>query len=103
MNLQELEEAGTPVEMEILSRLLIFFGPLPDGLVKHINDQKWGDLLTNLSKIVAGVNPSSQFGQWQEENFPNLDAETKRVLSGMLSLDPAERPTIHEVLEDRWW
>jgi len=89
--------------MEMLSCLLIFFGPLPDGLVKHTDDKTWGDLLIDLSKLVEDADPSSHFEQWQEEDFPNLDAGTKRMLSKMLKLDPAERSTIDEILEDRWW
>lgn len=103
MSRKELEEAGKPVEMEALSRLLVYFGPLPDGLVKHTNDRKWEGLLTDLSKTVGDMDPDSHFGQWQEEDFPHLDAETKRMLSRMLSLNPAERSTIDEVLEDPWW
>ncbi len=87
----------------MLSRLLIFFGPLPDGLGKHTDDKTWGDLLINLSKLVGDLDPTSHFEQWQEEDFPNLDAGTKWMLSKMLKLDPGERATIDEVLGDRWW
>lgn len=93
---------STP-EMEVLGRLILFFGPLPEGLLKHTNDKKWEMLLAELSEMMASVDPSAQFEQWGENDFPNLIPEGKRMLSRMLNPDPAERATVSEVLEDPWW
>ena len=75
---------------------MIFFGPLQEGLVKHTNDKTWENLLTGLSQMMAGEDPGSHFDQW-EEDFPNLDSETKRMLSRMLDLDLAKRTAVSEV------
>jgi serine/threonine protein kinase len=99
---EELREAGIEPELEILSRLITFFGPVPSELVTHVNDEKWGRILMELSEATA-EDPSIRFSQWKEDDFPNLDAETKRVISMMVNLNPAERATISQVLSDPWW
>ncbi|GFG14569.1 hypothetical protein IFM61392_08523 [Aspergillus lentulus] len=98
----ELREAGIEPELEILGRLITYFGPVPPELVEHVNDQRWGKLLIELSEATAD-DPDMRFNQWKEELFPNLDAETKRMISRMTKLNPAERATMSEILEDRWW
>lgn len=79
------------------------FGPLPPGLITHINDEYWGELLTALSQVVAEEDPSGRFELWEESTFPNLDSEAKRVISRMTNLDPKKRATIDQMLEDPWW
>ena len=51
----------------------------------------------------AADDPSMRFNQWKEEVFPNLDTETKKVISRMTKLNPAERATMTEILRDPWW
>lgn len=98
-DLQERKGAKSTPEMEVLGRLMLFFGPLPEGLVKHTSDKKWEKLLAELSEMMASVDPSAHFEQWGENDFPNLIPEGKRMLSRMLNPDPAERATVSEVLE----
>ena len=99
-DLQELKEAKSAPEMEILGRLILFCGPLPEGLVQHTNDKKWEKLLAELSEMMASVDPSAIFEQRGENDFPKLIPEGKRMSSRMLNPDTAERATVSEVLED---
>jgi serine/threonine protein kinase len=99
---KELREAGVEPELEILSRLITFFGPVPPELGAHINDERWCNILMELSEATTG-DPSMRFSQWKEDVFPNLDTETKRVISKMTKLNPAERATMSQVLKDPWW
>lgn len=99
---QELKEAGIEPELEILSRLITFFGPVSPELIAHINDERWCNILMTLSEATA-EDPGMRFSHWKEEDFPNLDPETKTVISKMTKLNPAERATISEVLKDPWW
>lgn len=99
---KELREEGIEPELEILSRLITFFGPVPRELVTHLNDKGWCNILMELSEATAG-DPSTRFNQWKEEFFPNLGTETKRVISRMTKLNPAERATMSEILKDPWW
>jgi hypothetical protein len=104
VDFQELRETGFTPEQEVLTRMLLFFGPLPQGLLKQIDDEMWEGLLMGLSQMVEeGRDSGMHFEHWEEQDFPNLDAETKRVLSRMLNLDPAERADVDEVLQDSWW
>lgn len=99
---EELREAGVEPELEILGRLITFFGPVPPELVAHVDDEGWCNTLVGLSEATAG-DPSMRFSQWKEEDFPNLDTETKRVISKMTKLNPAERASMSQVLKDPWW
>lgn len=100
---EQLKKEGTEPEQVILYKLLSIFGPLPRELITHVNDEYWGELLKALSQVVAGEDPSGRFEQWQENLFPNLDPETKRVISRMTNLDPKKRATMDQILEDPWW
>jgi serine/threonine protein kinase len=102
LDFEELQEAEIEPELEILSRLITFFGPVLPQLIMHINGNKWGNILMELSEVTAG-DPGMWFKQWKEDSFPNLDPETKRLLSRMTKLDPTERPTVSQVLKDAWW
>lgn len=102
--LPDYEQLGkTPPEAEVLRRLIVFFGPGISGLQRHINDEAWDRLLPQLSKMAQEEDPSLQFQNWEEKDFPTLDQDTKRMLKRILHLDPAQRATAQEILGDPWW
>lgn len=100
-----LKEVGVDPGIAVLIALLQYFGPPPEGLLKHVGDES-ANMLTNLwdaiqeDKEDKGLGP---FDLWDETTLPRLDPELKRFLSRMLNLDPTQRPTITEILEDPWW
>lgn len=102
---EHLEEVKVDPGIVVLIGLLQYFGPPPEGLLKHVGD-KSADVLTNLWKAIQeddkneGLGP---FDQWDESTLPEFTPETKRFLSRMLNLDPAQRATIADILEDPWW
>ena len=100
---EQLKKEGIEAEQVILYKLLSTFGPFSQELIRHVNDEYWGELLEALSRIVEDEDPSWRFEQWEESTFPNLDPETKRVISRMTNLDPKKRATMDQVLEDSWW
>lgn len=100
---EQLKKEGTEPEQVILYKLLSIFGPLPPGLITHVDDEYWGELLRTLSLVVAGEDPSGHFEQWEENVLPNLDSEAKRVISRMTNLDPKKRATMDQILQDPWW
>ena len=79
------------------------FGPVPTELIAHVDNEYWGDLLTALSQMIIDEDPSGHFENWEENLLPNLDTETKRVISRMTNLDPQKRATMDQILEDAWW
>lgn len=100
---QQLREEGTEPEHVVLYKLLSMFGPVPPGFIAHMNDEYCVELLTALSEAVAEEDPSVRFKQWEESTFPNLDHETKRMILRMTDLNPKNRATIDQILEDPWW
>lgn len=103
---EELKQNNIIPEQEILVRHLCYFGPLPEGLLKQVNDEKWCKLLmlaSEMSEDLAREDPTARFGQWPQDFAPKLTREAMSMISTMTNLDPAARSTIDEVLEHPWW
>lgn len=103
---KELKENGIPPEQEIVVRHLLYFGPLPDGLLSHVNDEKWTTLFRAASEIAeteASEDPGCRFERWSVDNALHLTLEAKNMITDMTRLDPAQRPSIDEVLRHPWW
>lgn len=88
-----------------MGRLISFFGPVPSGLVAHVQDENWGKIMMAISESTADGGPAGpgRFAKWEEKDYPNLDSEAKRMLLRMVNLDPSKRVTMEEILEDTWW
>ncbi|OCT48675.1 hypothetical protein CLCR_05212 [Cladophialophora carrionii] len=100
---EQLKKDGVEPEQLILYQLLSMFGPAPPGLIAHVNDEYWGELLRVLAEVVAEEDPSIRLEQWDEGILPNLNAEAKSMILNMTELDPIKRPTMSCSLEDPWW
>ena len=103
---QALVKNGIMPEQEILHRHLLYFGPLPEGLLKQVQDESWCEALRKLSQmaeVTVNDDPGVRFEQWGEDVAPNLSPGAKSMISRMTNLNPAARPTIDEVLKHKWW
>ncbi|KAL3427881.1 kinase-like protein [Phlyctema vagabunda] len=87
----------------ILCKLLSVFGPLPEALVEHGNDEEAGALLRGLWQAIEEDGPREPFEHWSEEMFPDLDHEAKRLISSMADLDPAKRALMSDIVTDPYW
>jgi hypothetical protein len=87
----------------ILYRLLSAFRPLPDALVKHVNDEEAGAFLRDLRQAIAEDESNEPFEQWSEEMFPNLNQEAKSFILRMTNLDPAKRALMSDINIDPNW
>jgi len=87
----------------ILLKLLSVFGPLPDALVDHVNNEEAGALLKGLWEAIIEGKKSENFEHWSEETLPNLDNEAKRLIQRMTNLDPAKRASMSDIIVDRYW
>lgn len=104
--IKQLKENGMPPEQEIVVRLFMYFGPLPDGLLKHVHDEKWTTLFRAASEIAeteAAEDPGCRFGRWSVDDAPHLTSEAKDLIANMTRLDPAQRAGIGKVLKHPWW
>ena len=88
-------EAGVIPEVEVLSNMLSYFGPLPQGLVEYIRGSHWCHILTNEST------PRKPFALWKE--IEGLELGDKEFLGRILNLDPQLRPSAKQLLEDEWF
>jgi hypothetical protein len=87
----------------VLCRLLAVFGPLPDALVKRVNDEESGVLLQGLWQEIAEDESNEGFQQWSKETFPNLTDETKRLILRMTYLNLAKRALVSDIIADSYW
>lgn len=98
-----------PIEPErvILHKLLSNFGPLPDALVKHVDDEKGGELLKDLWKMIEEDEERAEgyepFEQWTEIDYPNLNEDAKRLILRMTNLDPGKRAEMADIMTDPYW
>ncbi|PSS13290.1 hypothetical protein M430DRAFT_105695 [Amorphotheca resinae ATCC 22711] len=100
----DFENLDIEPEPVILFKLLSAFGPLPDALVKHVNDEEAAALLKGLWQAIAEDDELNEtFEQWSEEMFPNLDNEAKRLILRMTNLDPAKRASMSNIIMDSYW
>ncbi|KAG5297219.1 serine/threonine protein kinase [Histoplasma ohiense] len=102
---EQLKRDMIEPELEIMGRLISFFGPVPDELVTHVNNENWGQIMMAISEgtFDGGSVGPGRFEKWKEKDYPNLDSETKRFLWRMTNLSPLKRATMEELMEDPWW
>ncbi|KAM5485051.1 hypothetical protein MaudMau93_005590 [Microsporum audouinii] len=102
---EQLRKDEVDPELEIMGRLIAFFGPVPDELVIHVQHEEWGRVMTVLSESTMDGGPvgPGRFAKWDEKEYPNLDSEAKRMLLRLMNLGPSKRATMEEILEDPWW
>jgi hypothetical protein len=99
----DFAELDTEPEVVVLFKLLSTFGPLPDPLIKHVDDTKAGELLSDLWQAVKENDVNGNLADWTEDMFPNLTDEAKRLILRMTNLDPAKRATMSEIVKDSYW
>ncbi|KAM5442569.1 hypothetical protein MferCBS31731_002448 [Microsporum ferrugineum] len=102
---EQLRKDEVDPELEIMGRLIAFFGPVPDELVTHVQHEEWGRVMSVLSESTMDGGPvgPGRFAKWAEKEYPNLDSEAKRMLLRLMNLGPSKRATMEEILEDPWW
>jgi hypothetical protein len=66
---EKLEEGVLP-EIEVLERMISYFGPLLLGLLEHINHDKWCIALFQLNRSFTKDNPAQLFSLWADQSFP---------------------------------
>lgn len=101
-----LRQAEVPFQQEIVVRHLLYFGPLPKGLLEHVSDEKWGtlfNLASEMAEISALDDPDARLKRWPKDVAPHMCSEAKDMVTKMTNLDPAARTTIDEVLDHPWW
>ncbi|KAH7317735.1 putative serine/threonine protein kinase [Rhexocercosporidium sp. MPI-PUGE-AT-0058] len=99
----DFETLDVEPESVILFKLLSAFGPLPDALIEHVNDEDTGVLLKGLWQAIAEDESNESFEQWPQDIYPNLEKEAKRLILRMTNLDPAKRASMSEIVTDSYW
>ena len=88
-------------EVEVLSNMLSYFGPLPEGLIEHLRGSEWCHVLTRLDQSFDESTPRMPFALWK--NIEGIEPGDKEFFGRILKLDPELRPSAEELLKDEWF
>ena len=94
-------EDGVEPEVEVLSNMLSYFGPLPEGLTKHIQDSPWREVLIALDQSFDTNTPRKPFCLWRD--IEGLESGDREFFGRILNLDPALRPSAEELSKEGWF
>ncbi|MCJ1382427.1 hypothetical protein MMC17_005540 [Xylographa soralifera] len=94
-------EDGVEPEIEVLANMLSYFGPLPEGLIKHTQGSVWCDVLKVLYQSFDVNTPRKPFYLWRD--IKGLEPGDKEFLVRILNLDPGLRPLAGDLLNDQWF
>ncbi|KAI0406392.1 kinase-like protein [Xylaria palmicola] len=101
-NYQELLKHNITPEQAILTQHFAYFGPVPEGLLRQVDNENWCRALkatSNAADQIVNGSPELRFTEWGAE----FGHEAQSMISGMISLDPAARTTINQVLSHELW
>lgn len=96
---------------QVMDRMIRYFGLVPDALFNDIPNQ-WRQILQVLNDSYCNEESFEPFSEWGQRvfpilvtdpNFEYLDSGFKRFIGRMMSMDPDERATVEELLNDPWW
>ena len=85
-------------ELRILMRQHQFFGPFPVSYGEIAND----DVLTILQYVMDGV-PPEKMKPFERVTEREVSQEDKAFLLKIMKLDPRDRPTAQQLMEDDWF
>lgn len=99
---QETLPEGELALVHVLGRQISYFADLEslDGLLMHLGDSSWCQVLETLRGGFNKENPRRPFAMW---NMELLDSDLKDLIGGLTNFDPARRLTVDEALSHRWF
>lgn len=97
----DMLDDGVEPEVEVLSNMLSYFGPLPEGLTEHIRNSPWREVLIALDQSFDVDTPRKPFFLWRD--IEGLEPGDKEFFGRILNLDPGLRLTAEELLKDQWF
>ena len=94
-------EYGVTPEVEVLSNMFSYFGPLPPALMDHIEDSPWCSVFIGLDQSFDKNTPRKPFSLWR--NIEGLEPGDKEFFGQLLNLAPGLRPAAEELLAHPWF
>ncbi|TGO68839.1 hypothetical protein BOTNAR_0019g00280 [Botryotinia narcissicola] len=103
----DFESLSVELEQVILHEVLSNFGPLPDELVKHVDDEKAGEHLKDLWKMIEEDEERAEgyepFEQWTGADYSNFDNDAKGLMLTLTNLDPGQWAEMVDVTTNPYW
>lgn len=86
----------------VLERQISYLADLEsfDGLLRHLGDSPWCQVLEALRNGFNKKNPREPFDRWDMEP---LDSDVKDLIGGLTNFDPAKRLTAGKALSHKWF
>jgi serine/threonine protein kinase len=85
-------------QREVLERMHIFFGPFPLGY-QTLADSKTLDYLADIMESI----PKSARKPFKYSKDTEFEPEDRAFLVKIMNLDPRERPTAEQLINDQWF
>lgn len=86
----------------VLGLQISYFADLEsfEGLLRHLDDSPWCQVLVTLLGGFNKENPREPFVLW---NMEPLDSDLKDLIGGLTNFDPAKRLSADEALSHIWF
>ena len=92
---------GIDPDKDTMRRHFTYFGPAPEGLLRHVGDPTWCAFINEASDLAERCveeEPRLRFELWGKP----LD-RLQGLVAGMVNPDPARRLTMDQVMAHSWW
>ncbi|KAK2808717.1 hypothetical protein FQN50_004388 [Emmonsiellopsis sp. PD_5] len=97
-----VDPADDAYPVRILMNHVNFFGPFPGKFNELVPDEERQGMVAKLNDYFQSLGPGVRKPFAQAEDAV-LSVETRSFLCRILKLDPRDRPTASELLEDEWF
>ncbi|MCJ1478355.1 hypothetical protein MMC13_007035 [Lambiella insularis] len=103
---EEEQKEGMDLVKQVFELMVTYHGPVPWSFLEYIDDNEWCTWLIHLDNRLTLTKGHHQFSRWNKEDWPHPNSsfpDFKRFAGRMLNLDPTQRSTVNELLDDPWW
>ena len=94
----KFESQSDEYTLHVLIRQISSFGPFPLKFQEIVDPET----LQNCTKVQEYINDNSLMKPFITARDPELDEDDQRFICRILKIDPRDRPTARELLQDRW-
>lgn len=94
----KFEPQGDEYTLHVLIRQVSFFGPFPLKFQEIVDPET----LQNCTIVQEYINDNSLMKPFITAKDPELDEDDKRFICRIMKIDPRDRPTATDLLQDKW-
>lgn len=93
------EPQGDEYTLHVLIRQVSFFGPFPLKFQELVDFETLG----NCTEVQSYINENALMKPFHTAKDPEFDEDDKRFICKIMKIDPRDRPTAGELLQEKWF